>query len=581
MIQTMTAPDRAETNRRNAQHSTGPKTVEGKNRSRFNALKHGLTARTPVLPGEDPEAHQARIDAFTAILEPRNELEQHLAEEAAQSSWQLDRARRAEAARVAYSLRHAPVEDELRQAEEAAALGRRLFWDPRGPLPLYPHFEYRPGEPRVSASGRADDPDDPARLVPRLEATAAGCRWLLDRWAGLRDLLERGLAWQSPDKLKAIRLLGKQPLDAADDPEVARIFLAADLLGSQEAQIFAELKGELLGGEAAVYQKRLTERRVVDDLTPPDEAAARAVLLGIVAKAMARLETLAAAHRARARADDAEQPARLAFDASIEGERMRRHQVSCGRALSRTLDTLLKIRRDADRRRSGPEAAEPAEAPASESVVATYHRVFFGSGDGQAEPGSDPIVEVPGGNGSDAAPCETDVPAPDAPLEDRGSCGVGRREEDPCTPHLAPRAPEPAPGLPSESASEDWHQPAQNEPTTAADGRRDPTVATPTAAPGPDPAVPQGNSEQPGPAAGRSDEPADPPSNPPATRDPAPKPAAPDGPEEGAGEDGADCLKADVPRPPKPPAAGLQDPPRAGPAPPLATSNPLTGRPPS
>ena len=29
---------------------------------------------------------------------------------------------------------------------------RRLFWDPRGPLALYPHFEYRPGQPRVSDS---------------------------------------------------------------------------------------------------------------------------------------------------------------------------------------------------------------------------------------------------------------------------------------------------------------------------------------------------------------------------------------------------------------------------------------------
>jgi len=32
-------------NRANAQRSTGPKTQEGKNRSRFNAVKHGLTAR--------------------------------------------------------------------------------------------------------------------------------------------------------------------------------------------------------------------------------------------------------------------------------------------------------------------------------------------------------------------------------------------------------------------------------------------------------------------------------------------------------------------------------------------------------
>ncbi len=44
-----------EANRLNAQKSTGPKTVGGKTRARFNALKHGMTARTimPVLPQED------------------------------------------------------------------------------------------------------------------------------------------------------------------------------------------------------------------------------------------------------------------------------------------------------------------------------------------------------------------------------------------------------------------------------------------------------------------------------------------------------------------------------------------------
>src|SRR5438874_274357 len=106
---TTDAPDRAEINRRNAQRSTGPRTAAGKDRSRFNALKHGLTARTPVLPGEDPEAFQSRIEAFVTFLGPENELEQYLAESAAQSSWQLDRARRAEAALLASSIRHAPA----------------------------------------------------------------------------------------------------------------------------------------------------------------------------------------------------------------------------------------------------------------------------------------------------------------------------------------------------------------------------------------------------------------------------------------------------------------------------------------
>ncbi len=52
----MTSPDRAEISRQNSRRSTGPKSEIGKSRSKYNALKHGLTAKLPVLPQEDPEA---------------------------------------------------------------------------------------------------------------------------------------------------------------------------------------------------------------------------------------------------------------------------------------------------------------------------------------------------------------------------------------------------------------------------------------------------------------------------------------------------------------------------------------------
>jgi hypothetical protein len=41
-----TSQVKIESNRRNAQKSTGPRTVAGKNRSRFNAVKHGKYATT-------------------------------------------------------------------------------------------------------------------------------------------------------------------------------------------------------------------------------------------------------------------------------------------------------------------------------------------------------------------------------------------------------------------------------------------------------------------------------------------------------------------------------------------------------
>jgi hypothetical protein len=45
----MTSERVTQANRRNAQASTGPRTAEGKERSRKNALKHGLTVQTSDL----------------------------------------------------------------------------------------------------------------------------------------------------------------------------------------------------------------------------------------------------------------------------------------------------------------------------------------------------------------------------------------------------------------------------------------------------------------------------------------------------------------------------------------------------
>jgi hypothetical protein len=66
---------RVDANRRNAMKSTGPRTSAGKSRSRFNGLTHGLTAKVPVLPGEDPAEFQARVAGLVKSYGPRNQVE--------------------------------------------------------------------------------------------------------------------------------------------------------------------------------------------------------------------------------------------------------------------------------------------------------------------------------------------------------------------------------------------------------------------------------------------------------------------------------------------------------------------------
>src|ERR1017187_1659821 len=59
----MATPAQIAANQANAQKSTGPRSVEGKSASRFNALKHSIDAATIVIPGEEP----ADYDALAAL----------------------------------------------------------------------------------------------------------------------------------------------------------------------------------------------------------------------------------------------------------------------------------------------------------------------------------------------------------------------------------------------------------------------------------------------------------------------------------------------------------------------------------
>ncbi len=83
--------DRGAINRANAQHSTGPRTEDGKQRSALNALTHGLTARTAVLPSEDLAAYQNHCRQFRDDQRPKGAVEIQIVQELADISWRLNR----------------------------------------------------------------------------------------------------------------------------------------------------------------------------------------------------------------------------------------------------------------------------------------------------------------------------------------------------------------------------------------------------------------------------------------------------------------------------------------------------------
>ena len=80
---------RLNANRANAQHSTGPKTDEGKAKSSMNAVKTGLTGRTVLLPSDDAAIYQQHLDRHFAELAPATDKEKALVQTVADTEWRL------------------------------------------------------------------------------------------------------------------------------------------------------------------------------------------------------------------------------------------------------------------------------------------------------------------------------------------------------------------------------------------------------------------------------------------------------------------------------------------------------------
>ncbi len=164
-------------------------------------------------------------------------------------SWQLERIERAQCGPADHQHPASGGGRDRRlkkEGQDVDALGAAAIRGPsRAASALSRHYERRSNStPRTSCSGIANGPDNPVRLIKQLESTAVGCDWLLARWAELQARLEPGQSWQSPDKLKAIRLLGKQPLDAADDADVASIFIACHVIDPQYPSAFYEIRSD-------------------------------------------------------------------------------------------------------------------------------------------------------------------------------------------------------------------------------------------------------------------------------------------------------------------------------------------------
>ncbi len=176
----MTTLRQISANRLNAQKSTGPRTQDGKERSRANRYTHGLAGDGIVLADDEAEIVAVRLVSWGAEYDPRNQDEKFLFEQMVLESVRIERCQHHEQGLLYRQVVDAEQSwDDLRTLE-ATQLGNRLAKKPK-------------------------------LVSVELQTTAQGCALLIDRWTGLLEALKPDQPWDDPLRSLAMDLLGIIP----------------------------------------------------------------------------------------------------------------------------------------------------------------------------------------------------------------------------------------------------------------------------------------------------------------------------------------------------------------------------------
>ena len=161
----MTSFKQFEANRANARKSTGPITEEGKQRSRCNAVRHGLTAETAMGALEDAEDYKAFEAAITADYDAQAAVERELVLRLASLLWRLRRATTMETGLFEIQ---ADKLSEVRQAGQPGSASEEIVCTLLGQAVRVGHDRVR------AAQGIASGMEDPTGPAPRAAGPVAG-----------------------------------------------------------------------------------------------------------------------------------------------------------------------------------------------------------------------------------------------------------------------------------------------------------------------------------------------------------------------------------------------------------------------
>jgi hypothetical protein len=291
-------------NKQNALRSTGPKTAEGKERSRRNALKHGLAGSGIVLIDEDIAEVERRHDELQAELAPSSSLGKILVRDLATQSVRMERAGREESAAIAERVRHAVDAFDQDQHDRAGTLMLGLAEDPRGNL-------------------------------RKLRRTPEGVEALLDAWDELRDALANG-GWADRHQNRLENLGGRR----AETWRCSPLGALAKAAGGDFSAL-GTLEGSHLDRD---HRTAWAKGELLDKIDAE------------IAALEAHYESLD--HDAFEQ-DRIEAPARALFDPSREACLARRYEAESRRGFYRALRELRKAEAEAAARPKPPEVSPP------------------------------------------------------------------------------------------------------------------------------------------------------------------------------------------------------------------------------
>jgi hypothetical protein len=330
-------------NAANAQKSTGPKTVAGKQKSSMNAVTHAMTCdKLLFLPGESTEKFDAEVAQWVRDLGAKTAPEIAQVKTAVYCLWKAERADKADVCAVNGAVHK--IEDAFDDAQAADAKA----------LEVVPNLASQPKE-----------------TVARLMSSRAGCAFLIGQFGLLEQRLSTHCSFEVSQRSYALQLGGRDPKDLFRDPVVMELnrnylggihgpgFFTAEMA----AQVFMDDRPE--GMTNNEFQRRLG--MLVDDL--PSIHDGRARLQEYVQERIVTLTERLELMEFREKRDRATAIGEAESDVTAAGDRRQRYAATSRHISHAALRMLITLKHE--RRKFGEgeqEGANEETSPAAETA---------------------------------------------------------------------------------------------------------------------------------------------------------------------------------------------------------------------